>query len=77
MLAVVSSGDTATGLVIGGVGLLVTLGATTGIIALAARLTKQRSGALVALSILGMLACAGFVLGGLAATGCGAILVLK
>jgi hypothetical protein len=69
------SSDAGTGIAIGAVGLLVTAGAIAGIVALARAASRaKRSGGTQVLAVLGIIVCLGFVLLGLAATGCGAIL---
>ena len=66
--------DLLTALVMLGVGLAVTGCAITGIVFLARALGKTKSAGVIVAAVLGIVCLVGFVLVGLFATGCGAIL---
>ena len=66
--------DIGSAVAIGGTGLVVTIGAIAGIVALGRVLGQDKSNGVKVAAVLGIVCLAGFALVGLLATGCGAML---
>jgi hypothetical protein len=74
MYAAYAARDVGTAVAVGGVGLVMTVGAIAGIIALARALSRTKNTGTIVAAVIGIVALGIFALAGLAVTGCGFIL---
>jgi hypothetical protein len=65
--------DVGTALAFGGVGLVMTVGAIAGIIALARAISRTKNTGVVVAAVLGIVCLSAFALAGLVVTGCGVL----